>query len=326
MRRAGVAARFAATRMLGRVRMRGMECMDEFDPEVPLRVTYCHTLSQEEFEEQASVHTSAALAELSRTLAQQPQLHARTLRRRRQEQAEEAGVFSFIKAKFYLLVQGENNECSTVGDEELQREIEALREKMNRAFEHAQEAKDGRRRFSKRLAEKQTNCMPPPTTAPPPTALPPLAPPPTAPPPPPPAPPLPKAQVPLRERTNPMANAVAQTPELLKSYGLTSLNKKRSVGDTKTLRNAGESLAVCAAANWQDELVSSLKSKRLKTTGAVRSPGGTPADAAVKGRDSIHNNMSPASTIKAALITKFQNVSSPASSDRSWYSLNGSFL
>ncbi|XP_061418141.1 leiomodin-2-like isoform X2 [Lethenteron reissneri] len=313
-----------------------MECMDEFDPEVPLRVTYCHTLSQEEFEEQASAHTSAALAELSRTLAQQPQLHARTLRRRRQEQAEEAGVFSFIKAKFYLLVQGENNECSTVGDEELQREIEALREKMNRAFEHAEEAKDGRRRFSKRLAEKkQTNCMPPPPTALPPTAppptalpptaLPPLAPPPTAPPPPPPAPPLPKAQVPLRERTNPMANAVAQTPELLKSYGLTSLNKKR-VGDAKTLCNAGESLAVCAASNWQDELVSSLKSKRLKTTGAVRSPGGTPADAAVKGRDSIHNNMSPASTMKAALITKFQNVSSPASSDRSWYSLNGSFL
>ncbi|XP_032823468.2 uncharacterized protein LOC116950114 isoform X2 [Petromyzon marinus] len=300
-----------------------MECMDEFDPEVPLRVTYCHTLSQEEFEEQGSAHTSAALAELIRTLAQHPQLHARTLRRRRQEQAEEAGVFSFIKAKFCLLVQGENNECSTVGDEELQREIEALREQMNQAFEYAQEAKDGRRRFSKRLAEKQRNCMPPPPTTPPPTALPPLAPPPTAPPPP--APPLPKAQVPLKERTNPMANAVAQTPELLKSYGLTSLNKKR-VGDAKTSRNAGESLAVCAASNWQDELVSSLRSKRLKTTGAVRSPGGTPVNAAVKGRDSINNHMSPASTIKAALITKFQKVSSPASSDRSWYSLNGSFL
>nr|XP_032823467.1 protein enabled homolog isoform X1 [Petromyzon marinus] len=301
-----------------------MECMDEFDPEVPLRVTYCHTLSQEEFEEQGSAHTSAALAELIRTLAQHPQLHARTLRRRRQEQAEEAGVFSFIKAKFCLLVQGENNECSTVGDEELQREIEALREQMNQAFQYAQEAKDGRRRFSKRLAEKQRNCMPPPPTTPPPTALPPLAPPPTAPPPP--APPLPKAQVPLKERTNPMANAVAQTPELLKSYGLTSLNKKRSVGDAKTSRNAGESLAVCAASNWQDELVSSLRSKRLKTTGAVRSPGGTPVNAAVKGRDSINNHMSPASTIKAALITKFQKVSSPASSDRSWYSLNGSFL
>nr|XP_032823468.1 shootin-1-like isoform X2 [Petromyzon marinus] len=300
-----------------------MECMDEFDPEVPLRVTYCHTLSQEEFEEQGSAHTSAALAELIRTLAQHPQLHARTLRRRRQEQAEEAGVFSFIKAKFCLLVQGENNECSTVGDEELQREIEALREQMNQAFQYAQEAKDGRRRFSKRLAEKQRNCMPPPPTTPPPTALPPLAPPPTAPPPP--APPLPKAQVPLKERTNPMANAVAQTPELLKSYGLTSLNKKR-VGDAKTSRNAGESLAVCAASNWQDELVSSLRSKRLKTTGAVRSPGGTPVNAAVKGRDSINNHMSPASTIKAALITKFQKVSSPASSDRSWYSLNGSFL
>uniref|UniRef100_S4R9A1 Uncharacterized protein n=1 Tax=Petromyzon marinus TaxID=7757 RepID=S4R9A1_PETMA len=156
-----------------------MECMDEFDPEVPLRVTYCHTLSQEEFEEQGSAHTSAALAELIRTLAQHPQLHARTLRRRRQEQAEEAGVFSFIKAKFCLLVQGENNECSTVGDEELQREIEALREQMNQAFQYAQ--------------EKQRNCMPPPPTTPPPTALPPLAPPPTAPPPP--APPLPKAQV-----------------------------------------------------------------------------------------------------------------------------------
>ena len=71
--------------------------LDEFDDATPMRNKYCSTLTLEEYEEQSANSTEEALAELIAHLENNPQQYKNVLKARKRDEAEEAGVLSYIK-------------------------------------------------------------------------------------------------------------------------------------------------------------------------------------------------------------------------------------
>ena len=70
---------------------------DEFDEATPLRGSFCSRLTAEEFEELGATFTEEALAQLMEHLDRNPEAYGRVLRKRKRQQAEEAGLLSFVK-------------------------------------------------------------------------------------------------------------------------------------------------------------------------------------------------------------------------------------
>lgn len=71
--------------------------LDEFDEATPLRGTFCSRLTEEQFEEQSASSTEEALAQLMEHLDKNPGVYGRVLRKKKRQQAEEAGLISFMK-------------------------------------------------------------------------------------------------------------------------------------------------------------------------------------------------------------------------------------
>ncbi|XP_069475848.1 uncharacterized protein [Ambystoma mexicanum] len=136
-------------------------------------------------------------------------------------------------------------------------------------------------------------CSPPPA--------PPLPPP--APPLPPPAPPL--LSTPLQHRIKSRQTLSTATPDLLASYGLGKLNNTSLMDQSPGTTIAGGSKDNLSS--LQAELQAGNHTNRLRNTGMIRSPGGTPMmDSSVTSTPSLSFNTS--------LLTKFQNANSPETS------------
>ncbi|XP_077015444.1 uncharacterized protein LOC143682994 [Tamandua tetradactyla] len=123
-----------------------MEVLDEFDQELPLRVTFCELISEEAFERQAAACTERALRRLFRSVDRKPALAERAVRGAKQAECERRGLLSSLRAKFFRAVQGELNCCNSVGTLELRQRLERLKRGIHRVHLYSQDARKKRRR------------------------------------------------------------------------------------------------------------------------------------------------------------------------------------
>ncbi|XP_048199354.1 uncharacterized protein LOC125349333 [Perognathus longimembris pacificus] len=151
-----------------------MEILDEFDNEFPLSVTFCQLISEEDFERQAAVHTERALRRLFRTLDRNPALAERVVRRGKQVECEQRGLFSSLWAKFIRTVQGDLNQCNSMGALEMHQRLEQMKRRILRVHLYSQEAKRKRRKPKLKkpepilLQDRSTSpCLSPPSLPPP---------------------------------------------------------------------------------------------------------------------------------------------------------------
>uniref|UniRef100_A0A7M4EBA9 Uncharacterized protein n=1 Tax=Crocodylus porosus TaxID=8502 RepID=A0A7M4EBA9_CROPO len=114
-----------------------METLDEFDDEYPLSVSFCKLISLEDFEEQSLSYTEQCLQELVTNMEQSPGICERAMRKRKQVEKEEAGLVSFLKAKFFGTLQGEMNCCNYLGIAEMQEKVAQLKRDMQKANSYA---------------------------------------------------------------------------------------------------------------------------------------------------------------------------------------------
>ncbi|XP_069789832.1 uncharacterized protein [Narcine bancroftii] len=289
-----------------------METLEEFDQEYPLNKMFCKRLTKEEFETEALTCTDEALQDLFCTMDKNPSLCEKVVRRRKQAELEKAGLKSFVKAKFFSVVDGRMNRCNAVKMDELQERLQCLKDEMRKVQRYAHEAKG--QRTSKRLAEKRlkkqaenstsTGSSQPAFAA---TFLPP--------PPPPLPPPLPSfcnrpLKTPLKDKSNlhTKEQVALATPDLLESYGLARLNRRsKSIGD---LRDPEGAHSLNPVRSLHSELLAANHFKRLRSTGVDRSPGGTPSKAS-NSKAAEGEARSPASVFNATLLDKFRNTKSP---------------
>ena len=71
--------------------------MKEFDEPCEMRNAFCAMISEEEYEKQAFTETEKALHDLFSHLDQNPEVYAQVLKKRRRQEAEDAGWISYAK-------------------------------------------------------------------------------------------------------------------------------------------------------------------------------------------------------------------------------------
>ncbi|XP_046277245.1 uncharacterized protein LOC124077063 [Marmota monax] len=151
-----------------------MEVLDEFDSEFPQSVTFCQLISEEDFERQAATYTERSLRRLFRTLDRNPALAERVVRKGKQTECEQRGLLSFIWAKFMCAVQGELNQCNSMGTLKMHQRLEQLKRSIHRVHLYSQDAKKRKRKPKLKkpepilLRDRSTSPCLPPTPLPPP--------------------------------------------------------------------------------------------------------------------------------------------------------------
>ncbi|XP_041533835.1 extensin-like [Microtus oregoni] len=159
-----------------------MEVLDEYDNEFPQSVTFCQLISEEDFERQAATYTERSLRRLFRSLDRNPALAERVVRKGKQTEMEQRGLLSGLWAKFVCAVQGELNQCNSMGALEMHQRLEQLKWRIHRVHLYSRGAKKRRRRRlkPKRAADpvifrdRSTSPCLPPAPLPPPLPPPPL--------------------------------------------------------------------------------------------------------------------------------------------------------
>ncbi|XP_004592194.2 uncharacterized protein LOC101518246 [Ochotona princeps] len=161
-----------------------MEVLDEFDREFPQSVTFCRLISEEDFERQATTYTERALRRLFRSLDRNPALAERVVRKGKQAECEQRGLLSFLWAKFASAVQGELNQCNSMGALELHQRLEQLKRNIHRVHLYSRDAKTRKRKVKPKKLERilfrdrsTSPCQPLNLLPPPPPPLPALLPP-----------------------------------------------------------------------------------------------------------------------------------------------------
>ncbi|MGH0145754.1 UNVERIFIED_CONTAM: hypothetical protein FKN15_034714 [Acipenser sinensis] len=246
--------------------------MEEFDRECPMIKTFCQLLSEDEFEEQALSYTERALLDLFRTMDQNPELYERVIRKRKQGELEKTSVGSCLKAKFFTAVEGQMNRCNAVGAAELRQRLGHLKEEMKKVQAYAQGTAAGLETHAKffTAVEGQMNRC---------NAV---------------------GAAELRQR-------VGHLKEEMKKVQAYAQGTAASSVDLTALSESEPESSSNPHHNIQYELLASIPLKRLRATGIVRSPGGTPLNTPRKSGE----ESSPASAFNTALITKFRNALSP---------------
>ncbi|KAI0237560.1 hypothetical protein LSAT2_011872 [Lamellibrachia satsuma] len=301
--------------------------LDEFDDASQLHHAFCRQISTVEFEEEGISETEKALQALVGHLEENPGKYMQILRRRKQEEIENSGMLSFLKARLMSRLRGDEYQMSLMADSECEKKLSEVTTGMLKVFEYAQEARGVR--FSRRLAAKRFRVRQqqmndentPPRSFQPPPPPPPL---PTGPMPPPP-PPLPPSL--------PTGTSIQQPPHLPPPK-LTPLRDKNILVNstncgTMTLtrssikqKHHGSMTSLCSI---NDELLSGNPLKRLRTTGHIRSPGGTPMyregrKSTVNTPDSLRwkSPLGSSEPLSRALLRilehKFRNIRSPTPS------------
>ncbi|OBS63545.1 hypothetical protein A6R68_07953 [Neotoma lepida] len=157
-----------------------MEVLDEYDNEFPQNVTFCQLISEDDFERQAATYTERALRRLFRSLDRNPALAERVVRKGKQTEIEQRGLLSSIWAKFVCAVQGELNQCNSMGALEMHQRLEQLKRRINRVHLYSQGAKKRRRKLKQKKADpilfrdQATSPCLPPAPLPPPMPPPPV--------------------------------------------------------------------------------------------------------------------------------------------------------
>ena len=110
--------------------------MDEYDEAAPMHRSYCQQLKPGEYERQASSVTENALRDLLAKLDQHPEAYYKILRQRKRDQANEGGLFSYIRAHLFSLWKGEK--AFEVNDEECKQTLEKTKDEMLKVFVYTQ--------------------------------------------------------------------------------------------------------------------------------------------------------------------------------------------
>ncbi|XP_016852077.1 uncharacterized protein LOC103280269 [Anolis carolinensis] len=118
-----------------------MEILDEFDNEYPLIISFCERITPQDFEGQALNYTQKALQDLYAQMEQNPGICERVVRKRKQEEAENASLLDYLKAKFFALLQGDSNYVNALEEMEMEERVEQLKREMKKANSYARAAK-----------------------------------------------------------------------------------------------------------------------------------------------------------------------------------------
>ncbi|WAR03668.1 hypothetical protein MAR_010226 [Mya arenaria] len=281
----------------------GVEDGEEFDEPCKTTTLYCRPITLQEYEDQAETETQKAISGLIGYLDSNQQQFEEQLRRRKRQDLENGGLFSFVKVKVCDMIHGNNSPLLRVTEKEREKKLEELKRNMTKAFECSLETKG--RRVSKRLEQKRQKSAVEITKK---TskqgsskksdkAIPPAAPPP------PPVPPLlvntattPKLIVQRRKPFTPIENRLTEfkTPHAKKD----SQQLNDTLGATPAVDVSLTSL--------HNELMSSHPWKRLKCVSDDKSPGGTPTTTRDRQRPT------PLEPMHLALVNKFRNVRTPS--------------
>ncbi|XP_008840447.1 uncharacterized protein LOC103741446 [Nannospalax galili] len=130
-----------------------MEVLDEFDSEFPQSVSFCQLISEDDFERQAATYTERALRRLFRTLDRNPALAERVVRKGKQTELEQRGLFSFLWVKFVCAVQGELNQCNSMGALEMHQRLQQLKRRIHCVHMYSQDAKKKRKKLKSEKPE-----------------------------------------------------------------------------------------------------------------------------------------------------------------------------
>ena len=114
------------------------EVLEEFDDATPLRKSYCSRISKDEFERQISVNTENGLEELFTFLKNNPKAYSDILRKRRREEAESAGLLSYLKIRMMSLWSGREAGYEAPSEEECCSELLKMKDNMVKVFEYSQ--------------------------------------------------------------------------------------------------------------------------------------------------------------------------------------------
>uniref|UniRef100_A0A5F9CSL6 Uncharacterized protein n=1 Tax=Oryctolagus cuniculus TaxID=9986 RepID=A0A5F9CSL6_RABIT len=163
----------------GRARLQPsrMEVLDEFDREFPQSVTFCQLISEEDFERQAATYTERALRRLFRSLDRNPALAERVVRKGKQTECERRGLLSFLWAKFSSAVQGELNQCNSMGALEMHQRLEQLKRSIHRVHLYSRDARKKKKKPKPKKPERILSRDRSTSPCQPPHLLPPLLPP-----------------------------------------------------------------------------------------------------------------------------------------------------
>jgi len=129
------------------------EMMGPFDPASPCLTTFCKRISKEDFEKQASDYTQDALAELLQYLEYNPTAYHNILRKRKREDAESGGIFSYLKAKMLTTMFGDEY-LERLDQKEAKQKMAKLKDDIRSSYDYAEEAKGSGKRFSRRIANR----------------------------------------------------------------------------------------------------------------------------------------------------------------------------
>lgn len=118
-----------------------MESLEEFDNECPLSISYCERISPQDFEKQSLSYTHKSLQDLFLQMEQNPRICEKVLRKRKQEESEDAGLLQYLKAKVFSMLQGDMNYANELGEMELSEKVMQLKQEMEKASSYAHAAK-----------------------------------------------------------------------------------------------------------------------------------------------------------------------------------------
>ncbi|KAH0625478.1 hypothetical protein JD844_015010 [Phrynosoma platyrhinos] len=114
-----------------------MEILDEYDNECPLIVSFCERITPQDFEGQSMNYTQKALQDLYAQMEQNPSICERVVRKKKQEENENASLGQYLKAKFFTMLQGDVNYANALGEIEMQERVEQLKREMKKANKYA---------------------------------------------------------------------------------------------------------------------------------------------------------------------------------------------
>ncbi|XP_055862307.1 uncharacterized protein LOC106055860 isoform X1 [Biomphalaria glabrata] len=131
--------------------------IDIFDDPAEMELTFCQQISEHQYQEEIRTETDKALGELCFYLDKNPEVYARILRKRKQDEIEDSGMFSFLKSKMMSMLQGEHYQEQLISDSECLKQAQALKAGMCKAFQYSEELKGNptSTRHSERLALKR---------------------------------------------------------------------------------------------------------------------------------------------------------------------------
>ena len=113
------------------------ELMGPYDPASPCLTTFCQRISVAEHDRLASDYTQKALAELINYLEYNPTAYHNILRKRKREDAENSGVFSWLKVKVLSSVYGDEH-VEKLDDGEAKMKLSSLKNDIMSSYNYSE--------------------------------------------------------------------------------------------------------------------------------------------------------------------------------------------